>query len=104
MTKEKAPRTLKEFVLRHITGEQAAKLHKLLDLSKVKLTRRFNYPQEATLKEVLDLAAFIKQSPFTLIQEYKMGRDNITLSDMEDREELQEGFVYMQEIDDEQAA
>lgn len=103
MAKETAPITLKAFVLENITGDQVAKLHKLLDWKVIKLTRRFNHPPEATLKDVLDLAALIEQSPYTLIKEYKMGYKNITLDEMENLKELQEGFIYMQEIQDERA-
>lgn len=73
--------SLEQFIKGKLTAEQFDRLATLLQITQTKLTRILNKPTEATLAQVLDLAALLRVEASTLVHHFDMGFDNITLSE-----------------------
>lgn len=92
--------TFREFLKSKLTAEDYERLHTLLDsdsnpMTKNRLTLIKNNPKRAKFDDVLNLAALLNVPAFDLVQNYGMGKEAITLDDMETVPALQEGFIKL---------
>lgn len=89
------PKTLQQFVMGQMTAIVFEKLQELMGWTPDKMTRRFRDPKTFTLDEVLQLSKLIEEPAYLLVTKYKAGRNNITLTDVDNTPELEEGFIFL---------
>lgn len=90
----------RKFLKSKLTAEVYEELHTKLDttsnpMTKNRLTLIKNSPNRANLDDVLNLASLLNVPAYTLVMDYGMGKDDITLSQMDNLPELQEGVVKL---------
>lgn len=75
--------SLKYFIKSKVKSVTYDALYKHLGITKTKFTRMLNNPAEANKELVLRIARLLQVAPTLLVDQYKMGYNNLTLSDYE---------------------
>lgn len=74
-------KTLEQFIKSKLSASLFEALPEKMGISQTKFTRIMNRPQEANKDEVKNLANVLQVDAQFLVNEFKMGYNNITLDD-----------------------